>query len=127
MYTRREGNHLNIRERGHIIDMLFIREPIPLDMYKQDLQKEILRTAKSTYMNFHTGTVHAIKIATTAQDDKIAFENFMSAYQKIIEATPGGEDNIRSFQIKTANSISLPLYDAKEDYVDDAYQSDEEL
>jgi ribosome biogenesis protein UTP30 len=105
-----------------------IREPIPIDIRKQDLQKEILRTAKSTYMNFHTGTVHAIKIATTSQDDTIAFENFMSAYKKIIEATPGGEDNIRSFQIKTANSISLPLYDAKEDYVvDDEYQDDEEL
>jgi ribosome biogenesis protein UTP30 len=78
-------------------------------------------------MNFHTGSQHAIKIATTAQDDKIAFENFMSAYQKIISVTPGEEANIRSFQIKTANSVSLPLYDAKTDFVNEEYQSDEEV
>ncbi|CAO0792682.1 unnamed protein product [Mucor circinelloides] len=102
------------------------REPIPIELFKPDLQKEILRTAKSTYMNFHTGNSHAIRIATTAQDATIAFENFMSAYEKIIAVIPGGEDNIRSFQIKTNNSTSLPVYDAKTDYVDE-YKSDEEL
>lgn len=77
-------------------------------------------------MNFHTGNSHAIRIATTAQDATVAFENFMSAYEKIIASIPGGEDNIRSFQIKTNNSTSLPVYDAKTDYVD-GYKSDEEL
>lgn len=77
-------------------------------------------------MNFHTGNCYAIRIATTAQDATIAFENFMSAYNKIIAAIPGGEDNIRSFQIKTANSTSLPVYDANTDYADE-YKSDEEL
>lgn len=106
---------------------LYNREPIPIDLKKPDLQKEISRTAKSTYMNFHTGTQHAIKIATTAQDDKIAFENFMSCYEKIISVVPGQESNIRSFQIKTANSTSLPLYDAETDFVNEEYQSDEEV
>lgn len=91
------------------------------------MQKEILRTAKSTYMNFHTGTSHAIRISTTAQDDQVAFENFMSAYEKIIKAVPGGETNIRSFQIKTSDSISLPLYEAEIDYVKDGYSDDEVL
>lgn len=103
------------------------REPIPIDLRKPDLQKEILRTAKSTYMNFHTGSCYAIRIATTAQDDKIAFENFMSAYEKIIQAVPGGETNIRSFQIKTADSVSLPVYDAETDFVKDEYSDDEVL
>ncbi|KAI7905297.1 ribosomal protein L1/ribosomal biogenesis protein [Cokeromyces recurvatus] len=101
------------------------REPIPIDIYKPDLQKEILRTAKSTYMNFHTGSCYAVKIATTMQSYQIAFENFMSAYQKIIEATPGGEENIRSFQIKTANSTSLPIYDVKEDYIEKIIEEEE--
>ncbi|KAG1106705.1 hypothetical protein G6F42_016646 [Rhizopus arrhizus] len=109
-------------EKSIITDL----EPIPIELFKPDLQKEILRTAKSTYMNFHTGNSHAIRIATTAQDATIAFENFMSAYEKIIAVIPGGEDNIRSFQIKTNNSTSLPVYDAKTDYVDE-YKSDEEL
>ncbi|RCH84992.1 Ribosomal L1 domain-containing protein 1, partial [Rhizopus stolonifer] len=102
------------------------REPIPIDLHKPDLQKEVLRTAKSTYMNFHTGSCYAVKIATTGQDDKIAFENFMSAYDKIVAATPGGYDNIRSFQIKTANSISLPIYDVKTDHVDHYEEEDEQ-
>lgn len=103
------------------------REPIPIDLNKPDLQKEILRAAKSTYMNFHTGSCYAIRIATTAQDDKVAFENFMSAYEKIVSVTPGQDSNIRSFQIKTANSTSLPLYDAQSDFVRDEYHSDEEV
>ncbi|GAA5802900.1 hypothetical protein HPULCUR_008375 [Helicostylum pulchrum] len=101
------------------------REPIPIDLNKPDLQKEILRTAKSTFMNFHTGSCHAIRIATTGQDPTIAFENLMSAYEKIVAAVPGGDRNIRSFQIKTANSTSLPVYDASTDFVNDGYQSDE--
>lgn len=103
------------------------REPIPIDLNKPDLQKEILRAAKSTYMNFHTGSCYAIRIASTAQDDKIAFENFMSAYEKIISVTPGQDDNIRSLQIKTGNSVSLPLYDAQTDFERDEYKSDEEI
>lgn len=78
-------------------------------------------------MNFHTGSCYAIRIATTAQDDKIAFENFMFAYDKIISAIPGGDTNIRSFQIKTADSVSLPLYDADTDFVKDEYSDDEVL
>ncbi|OBZ82607.1 putative ribosome biogenesis protein C8F11.04 [Choanephora cucurbitarum] len=91
------------------------REPIPIDLHKPDLQKEILRTAKSTYMNFHFGSCYAVKIATTAQNATVAFENFMSAYKKVVAATPGGVENIRSFQIKTSNSVSLPIYDATQE------------
>lgn len=102
------------------------REPIPIDIHKQDFQKEVLRTAKSTYMNFHTGTCYAIKIASTAQTDKIAFDNFMGSFRKIIDTIPGGEDNIRSFQIKTSDSTSLPIYEAETDYVDIDHETDQE-
>ncbi|KAI8971429.1 ribosomal protein L1/ribosomal biogenesis protein [Mycotypha africana] len=102
------------------------REPIPIDVYHPDFQKEVLRTAKSTYMNFHTGSCYAIRIASTRQTDTIAFENFTSAYQKIIAVIPGGEDNIRSLQIKTANSTSLPLYDAEVDYIEEGLNEEEE-
>ncbi|KAI8385750.1 ribosomal protein L1/ribosomal biogenesis protein [Blakeslea trispora] len=101
------------------------REPIPVDLHRPDLQKEILRTAKSTFMNFHLGSCYAVKIATLAQTPTIAFENFMSAYEKIVEATPGGVDNIRSFQIKTSHSISLPIYDAVEEYKEDVEEEEE--
>lgn len=103
------------------------REPIPIDIMKQDFQKEVLRTAKSTYMNFHNGTCYAIKIATIEQTDKIAYENFKSTYKKIIDTIPGGEDNIRSFQIKTSESTSLPVYDAETDYIDIDHESDDEI
>ncbi|CAO3659005.1 unnamed protein product [Rhizopus stolonifer] len=90
------------------------REPIPIDLKGKDLQKEVLLTAKSTYMNFTRGSCYAVKIATTGQTDVAAFENLMFAYKKIALATPGGEDAIRSLQIKTANSISLPIYEHNE-------------
>ncbi|KAI9261160.1 ribosomal protein L1/ribosomal biogenesis protein [Sporodiniella umbellata] len=90
------------------------REPMPIDLKAKDLQKEILLSAKSTYMNFRKGSCYAVKIATTGQTDTIAFENLMSGYKKIVLASPGGEDAIRSLQIKTANSISLPIYEHNE-------------
>jgi ribosome biogenesis protein UTP30 len=97
-----------------------------VDLRKTDVQKEVLRAAKSTYMNFHTGSCYAVKIATIAQADTEAYENFMGAYKKIALATPGGEEAIRSFQIKTANSISLPLYEAETDFKRDVlYEEDE--
>ncbi|KAI8976042.1 ribosomal protein L1/ribosomal biogenesis protein [Pilobolus umbonatus] len=104
------------------------REPIPIDLRKTDLQKEVLRAAKSTYMNFQSGSCYAVRIATTGQSEQIAFENFMGAYKKIAMATPGKERAIRSLQIKTANSVSLPVYDADTDYVrEEGYQTDDEV
>ncbi|RCH88183.1 Ribosomal L1 domain-containing protein 1 [Rhizopus azygosporus] len=88
------------------------REPMPINLKAEDLQKEVLLAAKSTFMNFMTGSCYAVRIATTGQTDTIAYENFMSAYKKIAAATPGGEEAIRSLQIKTANSTSLPIYEA---------------
>lgn len=92
------------------------REPMPINLKAQDLQKEVLLAAKSTHMNFMKGNCYAVKIATTGQTDTAAFENFMSAYTSIAQATPGGEEAIRSLQIKTANSVSLPIYENNEQY-----------
>ncbi|KAI8376422.1 uncharacterized protein BYT42DRAFT_498217, partial [Radiomyces spectabilis] len=88
---------------------------IPVDLTKKDTQKEVLRAVKSTYMNFRKGSQYAVKIATMAQNETQAFENFMGAYEKIVAAVPGGAPNVRSLQIKCAESTSLPVYDAEED------------
>ncbi|KAG2224055.1 hypothetical protein INT45_004936, partial [Circinella minor] len=88
------------------------KEPMPVDLMKEDLQKEILRAVRSTFMQFNYGNFYAVKIATTGQSDVQAFENCMQALPHIIKGVYGGTKNIRSLQIKTSESTSLPIYDA---------------
>ncbi|KAL1933233.1 hypothetical protein VTP01DRAFT_7323 [Rhizomucor pusillus] len=91
------------------------KEPMPFDFSAADLQKEVLAAARSTYMHFNYGTCYALKIATTALNHFQAFENFINALPDIVKGVYGGSENIRSLQVKTAESASLPLYDANQD------------
>ncbi|KAF7731737.1 hypothetical protein EC973_008251 [Apophysomyces ossiformis] len=89
------------------------KEPIPVDLTKKDIQKEIRKAAKSTYMNFHTGSCCAIKLASTEHNMIQAYENLIESIETIVKTVPGGAENIRSLQVKTAESTSLPVYEAE--------------
>ncbi|KAI9277231.1 ribosomal protein L1/ribosomal biogenesis protein [Phascolomyces articulosus] len=105
------------------------KEPMPVDLSKEDLQKEILRAVRSTFMHFNYGNFYAVKIATTGQSDVQAFENCMGALPHIIKGVYGGTKNIRSLQIKTSESTSLPIYDdgnANEDQDNEDEDEEEE-
>ncbi|KAJ8653294.1 hypothetical protein O0I10_011044 [Lichtheimia ornata] len=87
------------------------KEPMMVDFRAPDLQKEIIRALKSSYMHFNHGSYYGIKIATTALNESQAFDNLMTGLPEIIKGVPGGLDNIRSLQIKTAESISFTIYE----------------
>ncbi|CAO3622389.1 unnamed protein product [Cunninghamella echinulata] len=98
------------------------REPIYININGTDIQKQVLKTIHSTYMNFKKGDCYGIKIATTELTEKQAYDNIMGSIQTIVAELTGGVDNLRSLHIKTSNSTSLPLYD----YVNDEEGEEEE-
>ncbi|KAI7872924.1 ribosomal protein L1/ribosomal biogenesis protein [Spinellus fusiger] len=89
------------------------REPMPLDVRKKDMQKEVIRAVRSTCMEFCTGTCYSVKISSTHLNESQTVENVIGSLQAIVDATYGGADNIRSLMLKTAESLSLPLYEAE--------------
>ncbi|KAL0079657.1 ribosomal protein L1/ribosomal biogenesis protein [Phycomyces blakesleeanus] len=91
------------------------REPLPLDLKKKDIQKEVIRAVKSTFMDFHTGSCYSVKIASTMLNETQALENLLGCISNIVKETEGGAENIRSLMIKTADSLSLPVYEAEEE------------
>ncbi|KAI8149197.1 ribosomal protein L1/ribosomal biogenesis protein [Fennellomyces sp. T-0311] len=102
------------------------KEPMPVDLRAEDLQKEILRAVRSTYMHFNYGKFYAVRIATTGQSDIQAFENCIEALPHILKGVVGGSKNIRSLQIKTSESMSLPLYEDGEQDDEVEEEGDEE-
>ncbi|KAI8093196.1 ribosomal protein L1/ribosomal biogenesis protein [Halteromyces radiatus] len=89
--------------------------PLLLNMEGTDIQKEVIRSIHSTYMNFRKGDCHSIKIALTSHTSQQAYENIMNAIDSIVAALPGGVENLRSLFIKTADSTSLPIYEYVEE------------
>ncbi|KAI9485108.1 ribosomal protein L1/ribosomal biogenesis protein [Zychaea mexicana] len=102
------------------------KEPMPVDLTKEDLQKEILRAVRSTYMHFNYGNYYAIKIATTGQSDLQAFENCIEALPHILKGVYGGSKNIRSLHIKTSESTSLPVYEGGQKNEEEEEQIEDE-
>ncbi|KAI7875706.1 ribosomal protein L1 [Lichtheimia hyalospora FSU 10163] len=102
------------------------KEPMMVDLTASELQKEILRALRSTYMHFIQGSYYGIKIASTALNESQAFDNLMTGLAEIIKGVPGGFDNIRSLQIKTAESISFTVYEKNSQADGDKEDEDEE-
>ncbi|CAO3646768.1 unnamed protein product [Cunninghamella blakesleeana] len=96
-------------------------EPMYIKINGTDIQKQVLSTIHSTYMNFKKGDCYAIKISTTEQTERQAYENIIESIKTIVAELPGGVDNLRSLHIKTSNSTSLPIYEQTNDnhYNDD--------
>ncbi|KAF9583324.1 hypothetical protein BGW38_009750 [Lunasporangiospora selenospora] len=88
------------------------KQPIPVDLTKSDLKKEIERAISSTYMHINQGTCSAIKIGLTSQTPGEVTENITTAISHIVEKIPRKWKNIQSIHIKTSDSVSLPIFNS---------------
>lgn len=57
----------------------------------------------------------AIKVAHTAQTAEVAVENVVGAVAEITKIVPKGWSNIQSLNLKTTDSIALPIYNSLPD------------
>ncbi|KAF9958458.1 hypothetical protein BGZ65_001434 [Modicella reniformis] len=88
------------------------KQPIPVDMTKGDLKKEIARAIGSTYMHLTPGTCTAVKIGLTTQSAAEITANIETAIPYIIEKIPRKWKNIQAINLKTNTSIALPIYNS---------------
>ncbi|KAK2465308.1 hypothetical protein APHAL10511_002662 [Amanita phalloides] len=95
------------------------KQPIPVNLTKKGLKKELERAISSTYMNQNRGTCTAIRIGNLSQKPSQMLENLKIALPAIVQHIKDGWDNVQSLYIKTSSSVSLPVWtcsldDAKE-------------
>ncbi|KAF9184660.1 hypothetical protein BGZ51_003203 [Haplosporangium sp. Z 767] len=91
------------------------KQPIPVDMTKGDLKKEIARAMGSTYMHMTSGTCTAIKVGLTSQSAAEITANIETAMPHIIEKIPRKWKNIQAINLKTNDSIALPIFNSLPD------------
>ncbi|KAF9162717.1 hypothetical protein DFQ26_003290 [Actinomortierella ambigua] len=91
------------------------KQPIPVDMTRGDLKKEIARAIGSTYMHQTSGTCTAIKVGVTSQTAAEITANIDAALPHIIEKIPKQWKNIQSIHLKTNDSIALPIFNSLPD------------
>ncbi|KAG0373864.1 MAG: ribosomal protein L1/ribosomal biogenesis protein [Linnemannia gamsii] len=91
------------------------KQPIPVDMTKTDLKKEIARAIGSTYMHTTSGTCTAVKVGLTSQSAAEITANIETAMPHIIEKIPRKWKNIQSINLKTNDSTSLPIFNSLPD------------
>ncbi|KAF9434705.1 hypothetical protein BGZ76_007572 [Entomortierella beljakovae] len=88
------------------------KQPIPVDMTKTDLKKEIERALGSTYMHITSGTCTAVKIGVTSQTAAEITANIEAAIPHIVAKIPRQWKNIQAINLKTNDSIALPIFNS---------------
>jgi ribosome biogenesis protein UTP30 len=86
-------------------------------MTKSNLKAEIERALDSTYMHINAGSCSAIKVGTTALSEQHIFENILAVVPQVVENIPKKWKNIQSINIKTSDSISLPIFNSLPDEI----------
>lgn len=86
--------------------------PIPVDLSvkSEALKAELTRAIEATSLNLSSGPCTSVKIGVSSQSSADLKENISSVLTKVVATVPGGWKNIRTIHLKTATSLSLPLY-----------------
>ncbi|ODQ55589.1 ribosomal protein L1, partial [Saitoella complicata NRRL Y-17804] len=91
------------------------RNPVPISLSgaetAEQLKKEIRRATNATYVHLAPGTVTSIKVGTTGMPAEHVAANIEKVVEALVEKyVSGGWKGIRRFDIKTAESASLPVW-----------------
>ncbi|CAH3036876.1 unnamed protein product [Porites lobata] len=84
--------------------------PVPVDLKKTNLNKELDKVLHCSLLSLGHGPCSALKVAHTGQSVEEAVENVVAAVSEIARIVPRGWNNIQSLNLKTTDSISLPIY-----------------
>ncbi|KAI0345653.1 ribosomal protein L1 [Trametopsis cervina] len=86
------------------------KQPIPVNLTRQDLKGELERAISSTYFHQNQGTCASIKVGTLSQTSAQVLANLKQALPAIVQLIKGNWDNVQSLNIKTNTSASLPIW-----------------
>ena len=95
--------------------------PVPIDLKKKDVSREISQALGSTYLHLTTGVCNALKVGKDSLTLKQNVENIMHCVQGAVDKIPGKWNNIQSIHLKSSTSVALPLFNAlpDNDIIDD--------
>jgi ribosome biogenesis protein UTP30 len=87
------------------------RLPIPINLTREAaLPFAIQKALSATYMTVNTGTCISIRAGHTGMDSKNLTENIIAIADKAAYKIPRSWANVQMVSIKTADSVSLPVY-----------------
>ncbi|KAG7357521.1 ribosomal protein L1p/L10e [Nitzschia inconspicua] len=87
------------------------RLPVPIDLTRQKaLPFAIQKALSATYMTVNTGTCITIRAGHTGMEEKKLVENIVAITKEAVPKMPRKWANVQLIGIKTADSISLPVY-----------------
>lgn len=87
--------------------------PLPVNLQKASsdaLSKELKLAIEGTALHLGTGPCTSVKVGLANQSSKDLTENIAAVMEQAVKKIPGGWNNIRSIHLKTATSVSLPVY-----------------
>lgn len=86
--------------------------PLPVNLKKKSdsLKMELKDAIESTVMNVSAGPCISIKFGRADQPGGDLLGNLKHVLDRAAQKIPGGWGNIRSIHIKSATSVSLPVY-----------------
>lgn len=85
--------------------------PVNISKSKTEaLKNELSEAIESTCLHLVSGPCTSVKIGLANQSSEELRENFTSVIDQVVGKVPGGWKNIRSIHLKTATSVSLPVY-----------------
>ncbi|KAJ3092492.1 Ribosomal L1 domain-containing protein 1 [Quaeritorhiza haematococci] len=91
------------------------KHPVPVDMTKTNLQEEFKKARSSTYLHLNRGCCNSVRIGLTTQEPDQIVANIMTAIGPIVDKIPRKWSNIQSINIKTNDSIALPIFNVLPD------------
>jgi len=86
------------------------RVPIPINMEKKDIGREIQKALQRTYLFYVDGPCSSARIGKMSFTDEAIVENVLSGVSTLSRSSSGGWDNIQSLLLKTVDSVALPIY-----------------
>ncbi|KAG9459538.1 hypothetical protein H6P81_004046 [Aristolochia fimbriata] len=84
--------------------------PIPVDLSHKNWKAQIEQACSSALLYLRTGTCCILKVGKVSQGKDHLVENITAAIEGVAKIVPKGWANIRSFHLKSLESVALPIY-----------------
>ena len=99
----------------HLLGKTFFERkklPLPIDMSRNNLENEVSKALRSTPFYLSEGYCSTIKVGNTGMGTESLVANIVSAMEQVAEKLPKKWKNILSLNIKTHDSIALPIWNS---------------
>lgn len=86
--------------------------PIAVDLTRKPdaLKIELVEAIEATALTLSSGPCTSVKVGISTQSQSDLKDNVSSVITKVVSTIPGGWKAIRTIHLKSATSLSLPLY-----------------